>query len=152
MKRAFPLLVAFLAASVTAHAADPPAAALPQLGKAKLKSIVAAMTLEEKAAMVVGEGGGFGPPPAAAGAPGTPAAPGAAAAPGGGVIGATQRLVPGAAGTTHAVPRLGVDHSVVADGPAGLRIAPPGRTTRTPTTPRPSRSGRCWPRPGTRIS
>lgn len=122
--RAFRLAAVLLAAAVTAKrvGAGEGAAEPPRLGKAALKSIVAAMTVEEKAAFVVGEGGGFGPPPAAPAASGTPAVPGAA--PPGGAIGATQRLVPGAAGTTHAVPRLGVTASVLADGPAGLRISP----------------------------
>jgi beta-glucosidase len=115
-------VVASLAASVTVQSAEPPAP--PQLGKARVKAVVAAMTLEEKAALVVGEGGGFGPPPAPPGAAGAPATPGAPASPGSGVIGQTQRLVPGAAGTSHAVPRLGITPSVLADGPAGLRITP----------------------------
>jgi len=96
----------------------------PQLGKAPLKDVIAAMTLEEKAGLVVGATirrpsaqtgvGGAGstaaqnPPPTA----GTPAA------------GQSRILVPGAAGTTFAVPRLGITPMVLADGPAGLRISP----------------------------
>ena len=76
--------VVLLAAATHVIAAEKPAGPLPQLGKANVKAVVAAMTLEEKAALVVGEGGSFGPPPPS------------------GVIGTTQRLVPGAAGT---VPR-----------------------------------------------
>jgi beta-glucosidase len=119
--------VVLLAAGVTVAAAQAPTAAPPKFDKAKIKSVVAAMTLEEKAALVVGEGGGFGPPPAAPGAPGAPTAPAAPApngAPVAGILGQTQRLVPGAAGTTSAVPRLGINPSVLADGPAGLRISP----------------------------
>ncbi len=117
-------LAGVLAVGTTAAAAQGPAS--PKFDKAKIKSVVAAMTLEEKAALVVGEGGGFGPPPGppAAGAPVTPAAPAPNAAPASGILGQTQRLVPGAAGTTYAVPRLGIGPSVLADGPAGLRISP----------------------------
>lgn len=108
MKPARSCEIAFLLVTAAgASAAEKPAAgALPQLGKASLKAVVAAMTLEEKAALVVGEGGSFGPPPPS------------------GIIGTTQRLVPGAAGTTHAVERLGITNTVLADGPAGLRISP----------------------------
>ncbi len=75
----------------------------PQLGKASVKDIVAAMTLEEKAKLVVGNG--FAMP--GAGEP---------------TIGQTKDKVPGAAGTTYAIPRLGIPSIVVSDGPAGVRI------------------------------
>ena len=81
----------------------------PQLGKNPIKEIVAAMTLEEKAKLLVGNGfkmPGMKPPA------------------GGPVIGQTQDKVPGAAGTTFAIPRLGIPSIVVSDGPAGLRIDP----------------------------
>ncbi len=75
----------------------------PQLGKASVKDVVAAMTLEEKAKLVVGNGFNM---------------PGA----GGPTIGQTKDKVPGAAGTTVAIPRLGIPSIVVSDGPAGVRI------------------------------
>ena len=82
---------------------------LPQLGKNNIKEIIAAMTLEEKTKLVVGRGFRM---------------PGAPTAAGGPVIGQSKDKVPGAAGTTNAIPRLGIPSIVVADGPAGLRIAP----------------------------
>jgi len=82
--------------------------AAPQLGKAPIKAIVAAMTLEEKAKLVVGNG--FHMPGLS-----TPSGP---------TIGQTQDKVPGAAGTTFALPRLGIPSIVVSDGPAGVRIEP----------------------------
>lgn len=76
-----------------------------KLTKNNIGEIVKAMTLEEKARMLVGSRNeGFS---------GT-----------GTTIGATQALVPGAAGTTQAIERLGVTRSVLSDGPAGLRISP----------------------------
>lgn len=99
---------------------------LPQLGKDPVKKVVAAMTLEEKVSIVVGAGMRMpGAPPAGGQNQGQQQqqrqqqqqqqAP---------VIGETQNTVPGAAGSTHAVPRLGIPSIVVADGPAGLRISP----------------------------
>lgn len=77
----------------------------PQLGKSSIDKVIAAMTLEEKAHLVIGTG--------MAGASGE--AP---------VVGETRNLVPGAAGTTYPIPRLGIPAIVLADGPAGLRINP----------------------------
>ncbi len=80
----------------------------PQLGKNSIKEVIAAMTLEEKAKLLVGNG--FSMPGM------TP--------PGGPVIGQTKDRVPGAAGTTFAIKRLGIPSIVVSDGPAGVRIDP----------------------------
>ena len=79
----------------------------PQLGKASVDKVLGAMTLEEKVNFVIGTGmAGFGDEPAAA------------------TIGATKKIVPGAAGTTFPIERLGIPSIVLADGPAGLRIDP----------------------------
>lgn len=74
----------------------------PQLGKAPLKDVVAAMTTQEKAQLVVGMGWGN--------RPGAPSA--------------VPEKVPGAAGRTHAIPRLGIPSLTLSDGPAGVRILP----------------------------
>jgi beta-glucosidase len=95
----------------------------PKLGKDPVKKIIAAMTLEEKAALVVGTGMRMpgGPPPSPDGKPsGNPPA----AFPSEPVIGATESLVAGAAGTSFSLPRLGITPMVVTDGPAGVRIDP----------------------------
>lgn len=78
---------------------------VPQLGKSSLDDVIAAMTLEEKARLVIGTG--------MAGFSGDSA-----------VVGETHSLVPGAAGTTYRIERLGIPAVVLADGPAGLRIDP----------------------------
>lgn len=85
------------------------ASGLPQLGTSPIRDVIAAMTREEKVNLVLGTGVKFpGLPPEMQG----PA------------IGETQEGVPGAAGTTFGIPRLGIPSTVVADGPAGLRIQP----------------------------
>ena len=77
-----------------------------KLQENNIDAIVKAMTLEEKAALVVGVGMDNGEEGLSA------------------TIGAQAELVPGAAGSTHAIARLGIPATVLADGPAGLRINP----------------------------
>jgi len=101
MKYCFSLLVVFILM-------QPAFSQTPQLGKNSIKEVIAAMTLEEKAKLLVGNGfsmPGMNPP-------------------GGPVIGQTKDKVPGAAGTTFAIPGLGIPSIVVSDGPAGVRIDP----------------------------
>ena len=73
----------------------------------KAKELVGKMTLEEKINLVVGMGMNM-PGNAAATAP----------------VGQTMDKVEGAAGTTYAIPRLNLPNTVLADGPAGIRISP----------------------------
>ena len=75
---------------------------------AKIDSLIRQMSLEEKAQLVVGVG-------RRTGGTQTTSAP---------VIGSSALKVPGAAGTTASIPRLGIPNMVLADGPAGLRISP----------------------------
>ncbi|MCQ2140962.1 MAG: glycoside hydrolase family 3 C-terminal domain-containing protein [Bacteroidales bacterium] len=77
--------------------------AQPQLKKDNLNEVLKAMTLEEKAALCVG---------------------GARAAIVEGVTSGLVNEVPGAAGNTRPIARLGIPNTVLADGPAGLRINP----------------------------
>lgn len=88
------------AATVTTYAQSTP----PQLGHAPISAVVKAMTLEEKVRLVVGTGmrfAGKGP-----------------------IIGEADGRVPGAAGNTMNITRLGIPATVYADGPAGVRIDP----------------------------
>ncbi len=78
--------------------------AQPKLRADNIDEVLKAMTLEEKATLLVG--GGWGSMTA------------------GSMTASSETLVSGAAGTTRPVDRLGVPVTVVADGPAGLRINP----------------------------
>lgn len=90
---------------------------LPQLGIAPLPEVVAALTLEEKVKLLIGMGlypEGFDVSfllPAPPDENNTP------------------ERVPGAAGRTHAVERLGIPLLVLSDGPAGVRISPTRKDT-----------------------
>lgn len=72
------------------------------LNENNIDIILSQMTLEEKASLVVGTGWG--------------------SMVGMGVISSEPIKVPGAAGTTRAVKRLGIPSIVMSDGPAGVRI------------------------------
>lgn len=91
------LVSALLACQVTSALADK----APQLREDNIAEVVAAMTPEEKCTLIIG---------------------GRAASFNG--IGFTNTGVPGAAGVINGIPRLGIPTVVLADGPAGLRIAP----------------------------
>lgn len=77
----------------------------PRLGVDSVEKVIGAMTLEEKLDLLVGSAGNVDSHSAA-------------------TIGNSAILVSGAAGQLNAIPRLGIPAVVVADGPAGLRIAP----------------------------
>ena len=96
MKRIF-AIGALLLGSVAMYAQ-------PQLTKDNIDEVVAAMTLEEKATLLVGSGWG--------------------SMTAGSMTASATALVPGAAGTTRSIERLGIPSTVLADGPAGLRISP----------------------------
>ncbi|HEX3384714.1 MAG TPA: glycoside hydrolase family 3 N-terminal domain-containing protein, partial [Mucilaginibacter sp.] len=106
-------------------------AAAPQLGKAPLKDVIKALTLEEKAKLVVGMGfkmPAMRPPRQkkdTAGAKTIPAATTPAfTLPPTDPNDDIPEKVPGAAGRTHAIKRLGIPSITVSDGPAGVRIDP----------------------------
>ena len=75
-----------------------------KLTEKNIDKIVASMTLEEKANMIVGMSRSLTDEETAS-------------------IGYTKKIVPGAAGTTYSIPRFGITPMVFADGPAGLRIS-----------------------------
>ena len=81
----------------------------PKLRADNIDEVLKAMTLEEKAKLLVGGANNF----FGAGA----------------VVGGEADLVAGAAGTSPAIPRLGIPATVLTDGPAGVRIDPTRKGT-----------------------
>lgn len=82
---------------------------VPQLGKNSVKEVIAAMTTEEKISLLVGMGFNSS-------IPGLPQASEEDRK--------SPEKVAGAAGRTHAIPRLGIPSLTLSDGPAGVRINP----------------------------
>ena len=96
MKKVFSVVAALMCvASVVAQ---------PKLAANNVEEIIKAMTLEEKATLLVGAGWG--------------------SMNAGSMTASSTVLVSGAAGTTRPIERLGIPATVLADGPAGLRINP----------------------------
>ncbi len=79
---------------------------VPQLGKASLDKVIEAMTLEEKVQLVVGTGRRTKETLDST------------------VKADAQKVVPGVAGVTYPIPRLGIPSVRLADGPAGMNINP----------------------------
>lgn len=76
-----------------------------RFGTDPIDKIINAMTLDEKLDILIGSGGNTESNATA-------------------TIGSSGTLIPGAAGQLNGVPRLDIPATVVADGPAGLRISP----------------------------
>lgn len=94
------LTATFLSTSFTAMSQN-----APQLTANNIDEVLAAMTLEEKAQMLVGDGNdGF--------------------VGSGAMLGHQAKLVAGAAGQTVGLSRFGIPATVMADGPAGVHINP----------------------------
>lgn len=83
--------------------------AQPKLKADNIDEVLAAMTLEEKAKLLVGGANNFFSE--------------------GAVVGGEAGLVAGAAGASAAIPRLGIPATVLTDGPAGVRIDPTRKGT-----------------------
>ena len=83
--------------------------AQPKLTEKNIDEVIKAMTLEEKARLLVGGSNNFFGDQAA--------------------VGGEADLVAGAAGTSPAIPRLGIPATVLTDGPAGVRIDPTRKGT-----------------------
>ena len=77
----------------------------PQLSASNIDEVLQAMTLEEKAQLLVGGGND-------------------SFVGSGAMMGHQKKLVAGAAGITVAIPRLGIPATVLTDGPAGVHIDP----------------------------
>ena len=90
--------------TISSVALNASAQSAPQLRSDNIDEVMAAMTLEEKAQILVGGANNFFSD--------------------GAVVGAAAETVPGAAGTTAAIPRLGIPETILTDGPAGVRINP----------------------------
>ena len=82
----------------------------PKLGVSPIQDVINAMTLDEKIQLVVGSSGKYESQMEA-------------------TIGNQGQLVQGAAGQVNGIERLGIPATVVADGPAGLRIDPKRKNT-----------------------
>ena len=83
--------------------------AQPQLRADNIDEVIKAMTLEEKAKLLVGGANNFFSE--------------------GAVVGGEASLVAGAAGTSPEIPRLGIPATILTDGPAGVRIDPTRKGT-----------------------
>lgn len=96
-------ITAMTAACMSAAPSGVSAQNAPQLRADNIGEVIKAMTLEEKAQLLVGGGNdGF--------------------VGSGAMLGHQTKLVAGAAGTTVDIPRLGIPATVVVDGPAGVHI------------------------------
>ncbi|MGI8951266.1 MAG: beta-glucosidase [Chitinophagaceae bacterium] len=126
MKKIYKFTIAFLFLPILMRAQNNKNKNLPKLGKNSVKEVINAMTLEEKAKLVVGMGfkmPGMPPPSKNKKDTGTdiggfklpPSNPDAYNIP---------EKVAGAAGRTHPIQRLGIPSVTVSDGPAGVRIEP----------------------------
>lgn len=97
-------LVSFLIGTFISFGQNGKPVNAPKLTATTIKQVIHAMTLEEKATLVIGTGMRMeGTEP---------------------VIGEIDGRVPGAAGSTTGISRLGIPQTILADGPAGVRIAP----------------------------
>jgi beta-glucosidase len=114
-----PTLAALLLIPMSSATAQDP----PRLSEHSIAEVIAAMTVAEKVKVLVGMGFILNIPMLAEADPeDAPSIPGLP--PMDPEDAKVPEKVPGAAGRTHAIPRLGIPSLTLADGPAGVRITP----------------------------